>query len=143
MRNFLKTAGVLLVVSVAAFAQNVNSQAQIERFDRMKKAGTGMIIGGAALGTTGFVMSAVNLVKADDYTGLYYSIEEAQKAQEKIDMYEGRAVAWYLTSSVFYSVMAAGIPIRIVGRVRGNNLRNVLPNSAYIVPNGVNLSWNF
>jgi hypothetical protein len=39
--------------------------------------------------------------------------------------------------------MLAGIPIRVVGRVKSENLKKALPNSAYIIPNGAKLTWNF
>jgi len=50
---------------------------------------------------------------------------------------------FFVIGAISYSAMIAGIPIRIVGRKKGNNLRNALPNSAYVVPNGINFAWNF
>jgi hypothetical protein len=115
----------------------------------MKKVGTGLIIGGAVLGTTALVMSTVHAVKAEDYNGVYYawSQEELDRiiadAKKKQDAELAKSAGWMLGSSFAYSVMFAGIPIRIVGRVKANNLKNALPNSAYVVPNGIKLAWNF
>jgi hypothetical protein len=159
MANFIKALSASLVLCVSVFAQGidlnarpqenqqvslVNAQEQYERFTRMRKWGTGLIIGGATVGMTGIIMSSVNLVKADDYTGWYIAgSPEHRHAQEQIDKYEGRALAWLLVGTLGNAAMTAGIPIRIVGRVRANHYRNMLPNSAYIVPNGARFAWNF
>jgi len=152
MRMFIKTMTVLAVLCAIGFAQEINFNLQQEpnplerynRFSKMKNVGTGLIIGGVVIGTTGVIMSSVNLVKALDYEGLYImGSSEHRHAQEQMDKYEGRALVWLLVGNLGYSAMAAGIPIRIVGRVRANRYRYMLPNSAHIVPNGAQFVWNF
>jgi len=156
MGNFLKTMTVVLVLCASVFAQEIDlnvqtqqnpqlvpdAQERFERFTRMRKVGTGLIIGGATLGTTAIVMSSVNLVKALDYEGWYFDPIEARHAQDQIDKYEGRAIAWLLVGYLGYTGMTAGIPLRIVGRVKANQWQARIP-TAYITPNGAQFVWNF
>jgi len=170
MRKFLKTAVGCFALCAVVFAQNVgvdlsvgeNPQKKYEHFNNMKKIGAGLIAGGAVLGTTGIALSVVNLLKADDagtymyyYNGYgqvlyyeydgkkYYSYSALKNAiDERQISLLAKSGVWMIVGSVGYSAMVAGIPIRIVGRVKANEYKNKLP-TAYIVPDGVKLVWSF
>jgi len=170
MRQFLKMAVGCFALCTGVFAQNVgvdlsgqdNPQERYEHFNKMKNVGNGLIIGGVVLGTTGVALSVVNSLKAVDadtywvysngwgqtlyyeYDGKkYYSYKELSDA---IDERQGsllrKAGVWMIVGSVGYTAMVAGIPVRIVGRVKANEYKNKIP-TAYVVPNGVKLVWNF
>ena len=125
--------------------KQANPQERYERFTRMKKAGTGLIVGGAVFGTTAVTMSVVRLIQADNYV-LYYSGAYAyfstDEDKRKYEESEAKALGWLVGSYLGYSAMFAGIPIRVVGRVKANQWKGKIP-TAYIVPNGVNMVWNF
>jgi len=135
MRKFLKTTVVCFVLCAGVFAQNVgvdfstqeNPQERYEHFNKMKNAGNGLIIGGSVSGMLGIVMSAVHLTKVeeDDY-----------------DVHLVKAAGWTLVSTFGWTVMTAGIPVRIVGGVKARQWKGKMP-TAYVVPNGVKLVWNF
>ena len=152
MGMFIKMMTVMTVLCAISFAQEINLNVQqepnplerYEHFSKMKNVGTGLIIGGAVVATTGIIMSSVNLVKAIDYEGWYIAgSPEYKYAQEQMDKYEGRALVWLLVGYAGSAALTTGIPVRIVGRVRANKYKSMLPNSAYIVPNGAQLVWNF
>jgi hypothetical protein len=170
MRILFKTAIVCLALCGGVFAQNVgvdlsvqeNPNTRFKHYDNMKKVGTGMIVGGAVLGTTATVLSVVNSIKAMDantyweykngwgqllyyeYDGKkYYSKKELDNAiDEKESSLLLKSSIWLIVGSIGYSAMTAGIPIRIVGRVKAEQWKNKIP-TAYIVPNGAKLVWNF
>ena len=145
MRNFLKTIAVLAVFCASSFAQE-NAQESYEHYKSMKNVGTGLILGGAVFGTTGIVLSAAHFVKADDYVlyssggyNYFWDDEDADNYDKEV----GKALGWFIASSLGYSAMIAGIPIRVVGRVKANEWKSKLPSAVYISPNGVKLAWNF
>jgi hypothetical protein len=149
----VKAACALLAVGSMVFAQEVNlnveSAPKIEAgtFTKMKNAGTGMIIGGAVLGTFATVMGATHFVEADDhllYTDNRGNNHFASKSDEdKFNKEVGKGAGWIVGASLAYSAVLAGIPIRIVGRVKAEELQKAVPTAAYIVPNGVKFTWDF
>jgi hypothetical protein len=152
MRNFLITMAVLAVFCVSGFAQEVNlnvqsqenAKFQFERYNKMKKVGTGLIIGGAVVGTTGMVIALQHASKADSYSGFYIAgSQEYYDAKEKQDAELAKAMGWLIVEYVGYSAFTAGIPIRIVGRVKANEWKSKLPSAVYVSPNSVKLTWNF
>jgi len=156
MSSFIKTTVVIMMLCASVFAQGIDwnvqpqqnlqlvpdAQERFDRFNRMRKIGTGLIIGGAVVGTTGIIMSVVNLDKALDYEGFYWDPVEARHAQDQIDKYEGKAVAWFLVGYLGYTGMTAGVPLRIVGRIKANQWKARIP-TAYVTPNGAQFVWNF
>ena len=145
MRNFLKAACVLLVVSATGFAQfaqeaNVSfaqeltpQQIQLEfkRYKRMKQAGNGLIIAGSASAATSLIFGIA---------------ESKQTSHNKHDDYRYRAyeaVGFSLLIFATPTFLGTGIPLRVIGGTRSKRLENALPNSAYVAPNGVNFTWNF
>jgi len=170
MRQFLKTAVGCFALCAVVFAQNVgvdisggeNPQERYEHFNKMKNVGSGLIIGGVVLGTTGVALSVVNSLKAVDASTyleyrngwgqvLYYEYDGKRYDSygELSDAIDERQVSllvksgvWMIVGSIGYSAMVAGIPVRIVGRVKANEWKDKIP-TAYIVPNGVKLVWNF
>ena len=153
MGNFFKTMAVLAMLCVTGFAQEVNlnvssqenPQERFEHFTKMKKVGTGLIIGGAVLGTTSVVLAAVHAVKADNYVdtsygGINYFLTDADKDNYFKEL--GKSAGWFIVGYLGYSAMTAGIPIRIVGRVKAQQWKNKMP-TAYIIPNGAKFTWNF
>jgi hypothetical protein len=157
MRKFLKTAAVCFALCAGVFAQNVgvdlstgdNPQERYEHFKKMKNVGNGLIIGGVVFGTTGIVLATVHAIKAEDYANEHAAYSSGGRyyfwTQEDADNYDKellKSAGWIIASSLGYTVMVAGIPIRIVGRVKAAEWKSKLP-TAYVVPNGVKLVWNF
>lgn len=157
MGKFFKTAAVCFAMCAGVFAQNVGvdlsveesatAQRKYEHFNKMKNVGNGLIIGGAAFGTLGLVMGMTHTLKAAEYDGFYdvstqAGLDKYNDAKEKQDAELSKAIAWLIVEYVGYSAMTAGIPIRIVGRVKANQWKSKIP-TAYIVPNGAKLVWNF
>jgi hypothetical protein len=170
MRKFLRTAVVCVALCAGVFAQNVgvdfstqeNPQERYEHFNKMKNVGNGLIIGGVVLGTTGVALSLVNSLKAVDagtytyyYNGwgqiLYYEYDGKRYDTKKeldnaIDERQTSLLVksgiWLMVGSIGYTAMVAGIPVRIVGRVKANEWKSKIP-TAYVAPNGVKLVWNF
>jgi hypothetical protein len=131
MRNLMIAFIATVMCVTAAWAQDVdlystpqeNPKPQFERFNKMKKVGTGLIIGGAVSGTAGMViaLSGVDAAVYDDEWGLY--------------------LTGLLIEYVGFTTMAAGIPLRIVGRVKERQYRG--QTALYLAPNGVKLAVNF
>ncbi|MDR0303466.1 MAG: hypothetical protein LBH98_01670 [Chitinispirillales bacterium] len=153
MRNFLKTAIACLTLCAGVFAQNVgidlsvqeNPQERYEHFKKMKNVGTGLIIGGAVFATTGVVIAAVHAVKAEDYVASSsggYNYFYTDEDKDNYDKEVLKSAGWIIASSLGYTVMLSGIPLRIVGRIKAEQWKNKIP-TAYIIPNGAKLVWNF
>ncbi|MCL1948113.1 MAG: hypothetical protein FWF51_13330 [Chitinivibrionia bacterium] len=137
MRNFLKAMAAVVVLCASSFAQEVNLEVQsqenakfqYERYNKMKKIGTGLIIGGLVVSITGSVV----MTGAIDI----YSPNGIRKGGE--GQYATGLIVSFLGSGAF----TAGIPIRIVGRVKAKEYKNDMLTDLYLSPNGVKLVWSF
>ena len=140
MRKFLKTAVVCFALCAGVFAQNVgvnfstqeNPQERYEHFNKIKNAGNGLIIGGAVFATLGITMSAVHIYKAGNYS--YWS--------DDYDVHILKAAGWTFVEGLGWTILTAGIPLRIVGGIKARQWKGRIP-TAYIVPNGAKLVWDF
>jgi hypothetical protein len=121
----------------------------------MKNVGNGFIVSGAVLVTTGIVLSRVKEIDASNYFEycnqygqvLYYEYQGNKYNTKKeldgaITKEREKVFIWTMVGGIGYGAMVAGIPIRIVGRVKAAEWKSKFP-SAYIVPNGLNLVWRF
>jgi len=54
-----------------------------------------------------------------------------------------KSVVWYLVGTFGYSAMAAGIPIAVKGKTKGEYWKSKLPAATYISPNGAKFVCNF
>jgi hypothetical protein len=137
MRNFLKTMAAVVVLCATSFAQEVNLEVQsqenakfqFERYNKMKKIGTGLIIGGLVVSITGSVV----MTGAIDV----YSPNGIRKGAE------GQYATGFIVSFLGSGAFTAGIPIRIVGRVKAKEYKNDMLTDLYLSPNGVKLVWSF
>ena len=161
MRNFLKTMCILLVVNATGFAQFAQTethvqvmnmspqhvQSEIKRYTKMKQAGMGLIITGSTSAVTSLVFGIAYKKQFNNYDNLkprHLKIYYDASGNAYYDIYRRSydSVSFgllYATPGFF----AAGIPLRVAGVRRVNALKNALPNSAYVAPNGVNFTWNF
>ena len=90
-------------------------QLEIERYEKMKRAGIVLTIAG---GSASAVVYTLGIISFNN----------------------GLAVPGGIG---MYCFLGAGIPMWTVGRTKANNRRNLLPNSAYVAPNGVKFDWDF
>ncbi|MCL1948109.1 MAG: hypothetical protein FWF51_13310 [Chitinivibrionia bacterium] len=162
MRNFLKTMAVVGLLCATSFAQE-NAQERYEHYKKMKNVGTGLILGGVAVGTTGVITSVIHALDAVDKgtymeyfnlygTTLYYEYD-GKRYYSKTDLDAAvddvvnpilaKSAVWMIVGNIGYTAMIAGIPIRIVGRVKANEWKSKLPSAVYISPNSVKLTWKF
>jgi len=134
MKNFIKIMCILLLVSAVAFAQEVNLnvetdlKVEIQPFQKMKVTGIALSVFGPVLIPAGIIV-----------------LNNSPEGLGNLNASIAQFIVGFCITGIGIGATVTGITLTTIGavKVKQKRLKEALPNSAYVAPNGAGFTWNF